>query len=557
MAFSIMSRFLHSADESFILSAAGLVRGMRETENDGNSTSSLILGKTATLVGVITGRSGICTAQFSNRSETSKSFLLPGGCSGISCVMDFEDRCNMRSDDSGMEQEAFTMARSITVTLSPVLFISFSPPGRRGSSRSGHTSGRGTGDRWRGSERRLSRDVILVGCLTVNVVGLRYYHGTVTNGEMVQLVREPATNPYDSNAIRVLNIRGDHGMPESWIWAWNAPDCAPVRLGIWVSIQSLLRVSAWILAAEWTIPAGVFWRWIRICCLPANVLLKVELSLSQIVQILLKLENIFFRLFSIAKTLGIHNAKLTAGFDEALRVLKRTSVGKREAIKVPGALNRNENAKLTVGFDEAIQVLEVLVTFISLHFHVNGRSSRQADAYNIDCEKTSQPVFFSEAFCSDYSSWSEAFNSPAIFFHGKRNDIIVHQEVRSLLQVSLFCREGKDKDSVYESAFFYWPLLGILQKKRIRISISGGLFRQCVEAKPAYSQIICDSDATLSAFTAPPQNISISPRDYIHRKELTPPKSKAQWYYCHFIFYTIESEAKHATSISIFQENIT
>ncbi|XP_024520986.1 uncharacterized protein LOC9639533 isoform X2 [Selaginella moellendorffii] len=157
MAFSIMSRFLHSADESFILSvpafiskfdffslvfptgekslkfccssrnrnflseAAGLVRGMRETENDGNSTSSLILGKTATLVGVITGRSGICTAQFSNRSETSKSFLLPGGCSGISCVMDFEDRCNMRSDDSGMEQEAFTM-----VTLSPVLFISFS-----------------------------------------------------------------------------------------------------------------------------------------------------------------------------------------------------------------------------------------------------------------------------------------------------------------------------------------------------------------------------------------------------------------------------------------------
>ncbi|XP_024517807.1 uncharacterized protein LOC9636624 [Selaginella moellendorffii] len=97
----------------------------------------------------------------------------------------------------------------------------------------------------------------------------------------------------------------------------------------------------------------------------------------------------------------------------------------------------------------------------------------------------------------------------------------------------------------------------IYREKRIRISISGGLFRQCVEAKPAYSQIICDSDATLSAFTAPPQNISISPRDYIHRKELTPPKSKAQWYYCHFIFSTIESEAIHATSISIFQESIT
>ncbi|XP_024516582.1 helicase-like transcription factor [Selaginella moellendorffii] len=57
-------------------------------------------------------------------------------------------------------------------------------------------------------EEEEEAEAILVGCLTVNVVGLRYYHGTVTNGEMVQLVREP-TNPYDSNAIRVLNIRGD------------------------------------------------------------------------------------------------------------------------------------------------------------------------------------------------------------------------------------------------------------------------------------------------------------------------------------------------------------
>lgn len=40
------------------------------------------------------------------------------------------------------------------------------------------------------------------------VVGCRYYNGTISIREMVVLNREP-TNQYDSNAIRVDNVRGD------------------------------------------------------------------------------------------------------------------------------------------------------------------------------------------------------------------------------------------------------------------------------------------------------------------------------------------------------------
>jgi hypothetical protein len=39
-------------------------------------------------------------------------------------------------------------------------------------------------------------------------VGIKYYAGLVTKGEMVHLVREPA-NPYDRNAIAVVNGRGE------------------------------------------------------------------------------------------------------------------------------------------------------------------------------------------------------------------------------------------------------------------------------------------------------------------------------------------------------------
>jgi SWI/SNF-related matrix-associated actin-dependent regulator of chromatin subfamily A3 len=40
-----------------------------------------------------------------------------------------------------------------------------------------------------------------------DIVGVRYYNGTVNRAEMVSLNREPF-NPYDKNAIRVENVCG-------------------------------------------------------------------------------------------------------------------------------------------------------------------------------------------------------------------------------------------------------------------------------------------------------------------------------------------------------------
>lgn len=48
-------------------------------------------------------------------------------------------------------------------------------------------------------------ETYLVGFLIVNVVGLRYYQGTISGRELVGLVREDS-NPYDGNAIKVLNM---------------------------------------------------------------------------------------------------------------------------------------------------------------------------------------------------------------------------------------------------------------------------------------------------------------------------------------------------------------
>lgn len=46
----------------------------------------------------------------------------------------------------------------------------------------------------------------LAGFVMANIVGLKYYSGTISGREMVGLVREPL-NPYDTNAIRVLNTQ--------------------------------------------------------------------------------------------------------------------------------------------------------------------------------------------------------------------------------------------------------------------------------------------------------------------------------------------------------------
>lgn len=46
----------------------------------------------------------------------------------------------------------------------------------------------------------------MVGFVIANIVGIRYYSGTITGRELVGLVREPL-NVYDQNAIKVLNTR--------------------------------------------------------------------------------------------------------------------------------------------------------------------------------------------------------------------------------------------------------------------------------------------------------------------------------------------------------------
>lgn len=48
----------------------------------------------------------------------------------------------------------------------------------------------------------------LYGTLNTKVVGIQYYTGHATEGEYVIVRREPG-NPYDSNAIRIENVRRD------------------------------------------------------------------------------------------------------------------------------------------------------------------------------------------------------------------------------------------------------------------------------------------------------------------------------------------------------------
>ncbi|KAK4778068.1 hypothetical protein SAY87_018255 [Trapa incisa] len=51
-----------------------------------------------------------------------------------------------------------------------------------------------------------SSEPYMLGFVLANIVGIQYYLGTISGRELVGLVREPL-NPYDSNAIKVLNTR--------------------------------------------------------------------------------------------------------------------------------------------------------------------------------------------------------------------------------------------------------------------------------------------------------------------------------------------------------------
>ncbi|XP_028761472.1 putative SWI/SNF-related matrix-associated actin-dependent regulator of chromatin subfamily A member 3-like 1 isoform X2 [Neltuma alba] len=56
------------------------------------------------------------------------------------------------------------------------------------------------------SSQGASSERYLLGFVCAHIVGVKYYSGTISGREMVGLVREPL-NPYDENAIRVLNTR--------------------------------------------------------------------------------------------------------------------------------------------------------------------------------------------------------------------------------------------------------------------------------------------------------------------------------------------------------------
>ncbi|KAF1836632.1 hypothetical protein BDW02DRAFT_566900 [Decorospora gaudefroyi] len=74
-------------------------------------------------------------------------------------------------------------------------------------------------------------DYVLYGSLNNKIVGVRYYNGYATAGEMVVLRREPH-NPYDSNAIRVINVQGDQ--------LGHIPRAVAARLAKYMDNRSLL-----------------------------------------------------------------------------------------------------------------------------------------------------------------------------------------------------------------------------------------------------------------------------------------------------------------------------
>ncbi|KAL9963926.1 hypothetical protein ACROYT_G027482 [Oculina patagonica] len=56
------------------------------------------------------------------------------------------------------------------------------------------------------TQHRLENEIYFGSCRG-NIVGKRYYQGSVNNNEMVSLIREPH-NPFDANALRVDNVHG-------------------------------------------------------------------------------------------------------------------------------------------------------------------------------------------------------------------------------------------------------------------------------------------------------------------------------------------------------------
>ena len=85
------------------------------------------------------------------------------------------------------------------------------------------------------SEDELDNEMC-IGGYRGDIVGIRYYRGTVNNNEMVSLVREPR-NPYDRNAVRVDNVYGiqvGHIKKELALALADVIDSKLVRVEGWV-----------------------------------------------------------------------------------------------------------------------------------------------------------------------------------------------------------------------------------------------------------------------------------------------------------------------------------
>jgi SWI/SNF-related matrix-associated actin-dependent regulator of chromatin subfamily A3 len=74
-------------------------------------------------------------------------------------------------------------------------------------------------------------DYTLYGTIQTKIVGVRYYSGYATTGEMVVLRREPH-NPYDRNAIRVDNVQGTQ--------IGHIPKTVAAKLARYMDARSLL-----------------------------------------------------------------------------------------------------------------------------------------------------------------------------------------------------------------------------------------------------------------------------------------------------------------------------
>jgi len=77
------------------------------------------------------------------------------------------------------------------------------------------------------------------GVLATKIVGVRYYSGVATVGEMVVLQREPH-NPYDANAIQVIHLSSYSALRYFWgsgdkrsnIWGYRSRTCSALRSDI-------------------------------------------------------------------------------------------------------------------------------------------------------------------------------------------------------------------------------------------------------------------------------------------------------------------------------------